>query len=204
MTKTVEKRRRKKPYKINFKTIDEHFLSHPRFIPVIKRFIEYIEYMNLNELELQKDEKIVTLLMYAFEINKKPSRDHVESVKALFKRTTVRDFMKQLYKYSETIAMYLWVDRVQEIVADPEEKNRILVGDAVNSSGYQLYCVLTDTEYEEKIKSKLANDQNVQLFRKVLKTSKSEDLKSFIKAHFKNDFSEEEKLEIFQCTKNFL
>lgn len=196
--------KKKKPFSANIKIIDEKFLSQPRYIPVLQRIIQYIKKEKLSEQDLQSEDEICKLLKYAFESDRKPGDDHVESVKALFKDTTVQDFKKHLYRYSEIISMYLWVDRVQKEVTDPQEKNRILGGEPVNSNGYKLYCVLTDTEYVEKEKSTLSKDQNVNLFKNVLKTSKSKVLKSFIKAHFRNDFSDQEKLEITHCTRKFL
>lgn len=181
-------------------------MSQPKYIPVVKRFIQYIVSKNLNDVDIQNDKKIQKLLQHAFENNKVPNEEHVQSVKALFQKTTIGDFMRHLYRYSELISTYLWVDRVQEIVTDPKDKSRILRGHPINPKGYKLYCYLKGINYLKIPVRDLTKNHEVNLFRNILRCAKelSEGLEAFIKDHFQEDFSEEEKNDITLCTRKFL
>lgn len=199
--------RRKRRLTSSFQCMDEFFMSQPRRIPILDRFINYIDNKKLSEEDLKNNtNEIKKLLKYAFFNKKKPDEEHIKSVQTLFSQTSFTDFKRNLYKYSEPIATYLWVDRVQTIVTDPKEKNRILKAGTVNWNGYKLYCSLMGIDYVDKSKMDLEKDQNVQLFRNILRCSVEvlNRLVAFVNNHFTEDLSEEEKMDIAVCARKFL
>lgn len=202
-----KKKRKKSSIQSKYELFDENFISRPKNFPILKRFINYIETENLSEQDLQNSNKIQELLMHSFS-NKTllPREEHIQSIQTLFNDTKFTDFKRHLYKYSEFIATYLWVDKVQNIIEDPEEKIRLLKGGPVNSSGHLLYCFLSGIEYEYKSATDLARDANVQLFRNILRCTEGlgKSLATFINNHFRDDFNQDEKDDITICTKNFL
>lgn len=196
---------KKRKFSSKYKRIDKDFLSIPRNISVIERFIGYLDSENFTQHDLQQTDKIEHLLKFAFDTVQSPDEEHVQSVKALFFKTTLNDFKSKLYQYSAYVATFLWVDRVQKIVTDPIEKQRILTAGSVTSS-YKLYCSLKGINYVKRTTQDLMSDRNVLTFAYTFRCSAeiSQRMRIFINNIFREDFNEDEKNNITHYTRSFL
>lgn len=186
---------------VNYKRIDEEFMSQPQFIHILKRLINFIDNNNLNDQDLQRVDVIQNLLKYAFNLKKQPNEDHVSSIQVLFHNTSVNDFKQQLYRYSCCIAIFLWVSRVQKVVENGEKK-------FLTSwhSLYQLYCSLMELEYIRTPTKVLQKNQNLLIFKSTLRCTDGlfQGMKTFINENFQGNFNEVQKNDITWHARRFL
>lgn len=184
----------------NYKPIDEEFLSDPKHMYILERLIRHITEKNLSQQDLHCPNIIQNLLKFSFSLDKQPEDEIVRSVRLLFQNTSVGDFKLQLYRHSPCVAIFLWDNRVQQIVRDPEKVfNRFQVM-------HRLYCCLSGLQHVPKLNKDLKKDQGFLVFKDSLKY-KSEMfgfMKDFTGSLYKEDLNEVQKNDVTYHARRFM